>query len=118
MKTIGLLGGTSWESTQGYYKAINEGVKNHLGGLHSAKIAMVSVDFAEIEALQMQDNWQQAGEILASAAVSVEAAGARSQSSPGITGQRRLAARKREFQELVSTRSASPTALVALSRLA
>ncbi|KZZ12180.1 aspartate racemase [Oleiphilus sp. HI0130] len=76
MKTIGLLGGMSWESTQGYYKAINEGVKNHLGGLHSAKIAMVSVDFAEIEALQMQDNWQQAGEILASAAVSVEAAGA------------------------------------------
>jgi len=51
MKTIGLLGGMSWESTIGYYRAINEGVKNTLGGLHSAKIAMYSVDFEPIEKL-------------------------------------------------------------------
>ena len=76
MKTIGLLGGMSWESTQGYYALINQGVKAELGGLHSAKIAMVSVDFAEIEALQAQHNWQQAGEILANSAANVEAAGA------------------------------------------
>lgn len=76
MKTIGLLGGMSWESTQGYYALINQGVKAELGGLHSAKIAMVSVDFAEIEELQRQDDWQGAGELIASAATSVEAAGA------------------------------------------
>lgn len=66
----------SWESTQGYYALINQGVKAKLGGLHSAKIAMMSVDFAEIEELQRQDDWQRAGELLASAATSVEAAGA------------------------------------------
>ena len=49
MKTIGLLGGMSWESTVGYYRAINEGVKNNLGGLHSAKIAMYSVDFDQVD---------------------------------------------------------------------
>ncbi|WP_417228034.1 aspartate/glutamate racemase family protein [Amphritea sp.] len=76
MKTIGLLGGMSWESTASYYKAINQGVKAQLGGLHSAKLAMLSVDFAEIEVLQQQGDWQQAGAILAQAAQAVEAAGA------------------------------------------
>jgi aspartate racemase len=76
MKTIGLLGGMSWESTELYYRWINEGVKQKLGGLHSAQIAMVSVDFEEIEKLQHNDQWDQAGAILASAAQQVEAAGA------------------------------------------
>jgi len=76
MKTIGLLGGMSWESTVGYYKAINEGVKNTLGGLHSAKIAMYSVDFDEIEKLQHSGNWDATAEILSQAAKNVEAAGA------------------------------------------
>lgn len=76
MRTIGLLGGMSWESTQSYYRMINEGVKHALGGLHSAKIVLYSVDFAEIETLQMQDNWQTAGELLAHAAQSIENAGA------------------------------------------
>ena len=76
MKTIGLLGGMSWESTALYYKLINEGVKEKLGGLHSAKIAMVSVDFQEIEALQDSGQWERAGEILADAAQQIEAAGA------------------------------------------
>ena len=76
MKTIGLLGGMSWESTISYYQAINTGIKDQLSGLHSAKIALFSVDFAEIEALQSQGDWQQAGAILAQAAQAVEAAGA------------------------------------------
>ena len=76
MKTIGLLGGMSWESTELYYRWINEGVKKKLGGLHSAKIAMVSVDFQEIEAMQHSGHWQKAGERLANAAKQVEAAGA------------------------------------------
>lgn len=76
MKTIGLIGGMSWESTQSYYRLLNEGIKNRLGGLHSAKIVLYSVDFAEIETLQHQGEWQQTGEILASAAASVQAAGA------------------------------------------
>ena len=76
MKTIGLLGGMSWESTQGYYRAINEGVKEALGGLHSAKLVLNSVDFAEIEACQQNGDWRKAGEILAQAAQGVEAAGA------------------------------------------
>ncbi len=76
MKTIGLLGGMSWESTELYYRLINEQVKRELGGLHSAKIAMVSVNFQEIEALQHQGHWQQAGELLAAAARQIEAAGA------------------------------------------
>nr|WP_320135724.1 aspartate/glutamate racemase family protein [uncultured Amphritea sp.] len=76
MKTIGLLGGMSWESTASYYKAINQGVKAQLGGLHSAKLAMLSVDFAEIEVLQQRGDWQQAGAMLAQAAQAVEAAGA------------------------------------------
>lgn len=76
MKTIGLLGGMSWESTQTYYRAINEGVRQQLGGLHSAKIILYSVDFAEIEALQMQGDWDQAGKVLADAALAVQHAGA------------------------------------------
>lgn len=76
MKTIGLLGGMSWESTELYYRLINQAVKRKLGGLHSARIAMVSVDFQDIEVLQHQGQWQQAGEILTTAAQQVEAAGA------------------------------------------
>ncbi|MGY2461427.1 aspartate/glutamate racemase family protein [Vreelandella sulfidaeris] len=76
MRVIGILGGMSWESTQGYYRALNEGVKAALGGFHSAKIVMVSVDFAEIEAMQQQGDWQAAGDLLARAAQSVECAGA------------------------------------------
>ncbi|CAM3818179.1 aspartate/glutamate racemase family protein [Rheinheimera salexigens] len=76
MKTIGMLGGMSWESTSNYYKAINEGVKIALGGLHSAKICMYSVDFDEIEKLQHQANWRRTAEILSKAAMSVEAGGA------------------------------------------
>jgi len=76
MKTIGLLGGMSWESTALYYQLINEGVKKRLGGLHSARIAMVSVDFQEIETLQVQNEWAAAGRALAAAARQVQAAGA------------------------------------------
>ncbi len=76
MKTIGMLGGMSWESTELYYRIINETVKQRLGGLHSAKIAMVSVDFHEIERLQHQGDWSRAGEALAEAGRCVEAAGA------------------------------------------
>lgn len=76
MKTIGLLGGMSWESTELYYRLINEGVKAQLGGLHSAKIAMVSVNFHEIEQLQHSGDWQGAANILSGAAKQIEAAGA------------------------------------------
>ncbi len=76
MKTIGLIGGMSWESTALYYQWLNEGVKAQLGGLHSAKIVLVSVDFAEIEALQHAGDWDAAGDILATAARSLDAAGA------------------------------------------
>ncbi|MGH1428349.1 MAG: aspartate/glutamate racemase family protein [Arenicella sp.] len=76
MKTIGLLGGMSWESTTEYYREINTGVKQALGGLHSAKVAMVSVDFDPIEKLQHQGNWQGTADILAKAAKQIQAAGA------------------------------------------
>ena len=76
MKTIGLLGGMSWESTALYYRWINEMVRDRLGGLHSARIAMISVDFQEIEELQHQNRWDEAGEVLGKAARQVEAAGA------------------------------------------
>lgn len=76
MKTIGLLGGMSWESTAGYYRAINEGVNRALGGLHSAEIVMVSVDFDPIEKLQREGDWDSAGEILTHAAKSIQNAGA------------------------------------------
>ena len=76
MKTIGLLGGMSWESTELYYRWINEETKRTLGGLHSAPIAMVSVDFHEIEALQHRGDWDAASLVLAEKACQVEAAGA------------------------------------------
>ncbi|MDD9895582.1 MAG: aspartate/glutamate racemase family protein [Gammaproteobacteria bacterium] len=76
MKTIGMLGGMSWESTVSYYQALNEGVKQALGGLHSAKIVLHSVDFDEIEKLQHADNWDATAEILKQSALSVEAGGA------------------------------------------
>ena len=76
MKTIGLLGGMSWESTAGYYRAINEGVKEALGGLHSAKIALYSVDFAPVEACQHAGDWDGAARLLVEAARRIEAAGA------------------------------------------
>lgn len=76
MKTIGLIGGMSWESTVTYYRQINETIKERLGGLHSAKIVLYSVDFHEIEQRQRAGDWAAAGEILASAARSLQAAGA------------------------------------------
>lgn len=76
MKTIGLLGGMSWESTVTYYQIINETVKRELGGLHSAKILLYSVDFAEIEECQAKGDWERSGEILAKAAENLEKAGA------------------------------------------
>jgi len=76
MKTIGMLGGMSWESTVSYYKALNEGVRKSLGGLHSAKICMYSVDFEEIEKLQRQGKWDETADILSNAAMSVKAGGA------------------------------------------
>jgi len=76
MKTIGLIGGMSWESTIPYYRQINERIKEHLGGLHSAKVALYSVDFHEIERLQHAGDWDAAGRLLADAARSLAAAGA------------------------------------------
>ena len=76
MKTVGLLGGMSWESTVTYYRAINEGVKNALGGLHSAKIAMYSVDFEPLEKLVHEGDWEAAAKILSQAAQSIQSAGA------------------------------------------
>ena len=76
MKTIGLIGGMSWESSAMYYRLVNEQVKQQLGGLHSAKCILYSVDFQEIEHYQAQGQWQNAGEILGEAALSLEKAGA------------------------------------------
>ncbi|MCB6610407.1 aspartate/glutamate racemase family protein [[Clostridium] symbiosum] len=76
MKTIGMIGGMSWESTVTYYKIINEVVKEELGGLHSAKILLYSVDFEEIEKYQSDGEWDRAGEVLADAAGKLENAGA------------------------------------------
>jgi aspartate racemase len=76
VKTIGLLGGMSWESTATYYRLVNEGVKGRLGGLHSARVVLYSVDFAPIERLQHRGAWDEAGRALAEAAARVEAAGA------------------------------------------
>lgn len=76
MKTIGLIGGMSWESTVPYYQIINEEVKQKLGGLHSAKIILYSVEFDEIEKCQSSGNWEKSGEILGHAAQGLEAAGA------------------------------------------
>ncbi|WP_203415694.1 aspartate/glutamate racemase family protein [Leptotrichia buccalis] len=76
MKTIGLIGGMSWESTVTYYKIINETIKEKLGGLHSAKCILYSVDFQEIEECQANGNWEKSGEILGEAANNLEKAGA------------------------------------------
>jgi aspartate racemase len=76
MKTIGLIGGMSWESTLEYYRIINETVKTKLGGLHSAKCILYSADFAEIELLQRQGKWSEMAFILTEAAQQVEGAGA------------------------------------------
>jgi aspartate racemase len=76
MKTIGLIGGMSWESTLEYYRIINETVKEKLGGFHSAKIVMYSVDFAEVETMQHTGAWDQAAGLLAQVAKRVEKAGA------------------------------------------
>lgn len=75
MKTLGLIGGMSWESTVPYYRQINQQINQRLGGLHSAKIILYSVDFQQIEALQRSGDWQQAGQILAEAAQALQRAG-------------------------------------------
>ena len=75
-QTIGMLGGMSWESSAEYYRLANELVRDRLGGLHSARVVLASVDFADIEALQATGRWEEAGQLLAEAAKGVEAAGA------------------------------------------
>ena len=76
MKTIGLIGGMSWESTVTYYQIVNEVVKEKLGGLHSAKVLLYSVDFEEIEKCQANGEWEKSGDILTQAAQNLEKAGA------------------------------------------
>lgn len=76
MKIIGLIGGMSWESTIPYYRQINESIKERLGGLHSAKVVLYSVDFHEVERLQHFGDWEAAGALLADAARALESAGA------------------------------------------
>jgi len=76
MKTIGLIGGMSWESTASYYRLINEAVKHQLGGLHSAELCLYSVDFAKIEAYQQAGDWEKTADILIQAAQNLEKAGA------------------------------------------
>ena len=93
MKTIGMLGGMSWESTASYYRALNEGVKERLGGLHSAKLCLVSVDFAEIEALQRAGDWDSAGTLLAPLTASTPAVLASASSAAKPLTKRRASAR-------------------------
>ena len=76
MRTLGLLGGMSWESTLPYYRFINEAVRRRLGGLHSAKLLLASVDFAEIEPLMRADRWDEAGALLGRTAAVLERGGA------------------------------------------
>jgi aspartate racemase len=76
MKTIGLIGGMSWESTLPYYRLLNETVRERLGGLHSARLVLYSVDFHEVEALQRNGDWDAAGALLAQAAQALQRAGA------------------------------------------
>ena len=76
MKTIGLIGGMSWESTLSYYRIVNEIVKERLGGVHSAKVILYSVDFSEVERMQQDGDWPAAATLLAGAACSLQAAGA------------------------------------------
>ena len=76
MLTIGLVGGMSWESSLEYYRLLNTGVEQRLGGLHSAKVVMSSIEFAELTALQEAERWDEVGDLLAGAARGVQAAGA------------------------------------------
>jgi len=76
MKTIGLIGGMSWESSSEYYRIVNETTKEKLGGLHSAKCVMYSVDFAEMEALQREGRWRESAQILVAVAQNLVRAGA------------------------------------------
>lgn len=76
LKVIGLLGRMSWESSAEYYRLANESARKRLGGLHSARLVLASVDFAEVEQLQAKGLWERAGELLARVAGSLEAAGA------------------------------------------
>ncbi|MDW7650030.1 MAG: aspartate/glutamate racemase family protein [Bacillota bacterium] len=76
MKTIGLIGGMSWESSAIYYRLINEEVKSRLGGLHSAQCLMYSVDFAEIEYLMRTNQWEELAQRLSRVAINLENAGA------------------------------------------
>ncbi len=76
MRVIGLIGGTSWEATQVYYRLINEGVKQRVGGYHSARMVIVSVDFAPVEAAARHDRWDEVGEYMSDAARQLEAGGA------------------------------------------
>ena len=76
MKTIGMIGGMSWESSLEYYRIVNEAIKDRLGGLHSARCVMYSVDFADIEMLQREGRWEEATRAMIEAARSVEAGGA------------------------------------------
>ncbi len=76
MRTIGLIGGMSWESTVSYYQAINRGIQARLGGLHSAKIVLESVDFAPIAQMQSDGEWDNAGQVLAESAARLQTAGA------------------------------------------
>lgn len=76
MRRIGLLGGMSWESTALYYRLLNEDVRDRLGGFHSARLVLASVDFAEVEAMQVAGDWEAAGALLADEARALEAAGA------------------------------------------
>jgi aspartate racemase len=76
MRTLGLIGGMSWESTVPYYRTINQTVKERLGGLHSARLLLYSVDFAQIEKLQHAGDWAAAGAVLADAARALKAGGA------------------------------------------
>ena len=75
-RTIGLIGGMSWESTVPYYRIINETVREMRGGLHSARIALLSVDFHDVEEMQRDGRWTEAGQLLAQAARTLEGAGA------------------------------------------
>jgi aspartate racemase len=75
MKTIGMIGGMSWESTLEYYRLLNEGVRERLGGLHSARCLLYSVDFAEIETLQQQGRWEEANAMMVEAVQRLERGG-------------------------------------------
>ena len=75
-RTLGIIGGMSWESTESYYRLINEGIKEKLGGLHSADLLIHSIDFAPIGKLQAQGDWDEMGEILANSGIRLQAAGA------------------------------------------